>query len=329
MYLNTLKVLGHVQVKNMLASTLRIGTDCSGIEAPVEALEQLGVQYRHVWSSEIDKHCIKSIKDNYRPERLYGDPDGPYPNGDIRHRDHDSLPDVDLYVCGFPCQPFSTAGSRQGMEDARGNVFWSCIDVIKQKEPEWFILENVKGILTNDKRLASDTHGRTWDTIWTAVKGLEGCGYYVDWRLLNTRDHGVPQNRERVFIVGSQRGSVKWPERCECPPISEFVDEEDTSTRTPSINCQKMLENIKGNTFINIGFPKNPHTDLIDCSPTLTAASSQIWNVPKQRYANVKEFLWLQGFRNLELKCSKTQAQKQIGNSMSVNVIKGIIKGLL
>ena len=123
---------------------LRIGTDCSGIEAPIQALRQLGIPHRHVWSSDIDKFCIQSIKSNYDPERLYGDPNGPYPDGDITKRDHSTLPDIDLYVCGFPCQPFSIAGDRKGFEDKRGNVFWSCLDVIKVKQPKYFILENVK-----------------------------------------------------------------------------------------------------------------------------------------------------------------------------------------
>jgi DNA (cytosine-5)-methyltransferase 1 len=138
---------------------LRVGTDCSGIEAPIHALEQLGIPHRHIWSSDIDKYCIKSIKANYCPERIYGDPDGSYSDGDIRNRDNNTLPDIDLYVCGFPCQPFSMAGQRKGLQDRRGNVFWSCIDVIKKKKPKYFILENVKGLLWHDKENKKDKYG--------------------------------------------------------------------------------------------------------------------------------------------------------------------------
>jgi site-specific DNA-cytosine methylase len=91
---------------------LRVGTDCSGIEAPIQALRQLQIPFNHVFSSDIDKFVIQSIKANYHPGILYGDPDGPYPNGDITKRDVNTIPDIDLYIAGFPCQPFSTAGSR-------------------------------------------------------------------------------------------------------------------------------------------------------------------------------------------------------------------------
>ena len=95
---------------------IKVGTDCSGIEAPIEALRQMGIKFIHEFSSEIDKYCIQSIKANYNPKILFGDPDGYFPNGDITKRDIKDIPDIDLYVCGFPCQPFSQAGRREGLE---------------------------------------------------------------------------------------------------------------------------------------------------------------------------------------------------------------------
>ena len=185
---------------------LRIGTDCSGIEAPIQALIQLNIPHKHIWSSDIDKWCIKSIKANYSPERIYGDKDGDYKDGDIRNRNHEELPDIDLYVCGFPCQPFSQAGDGKGLEDGRGNVFFSCIATVRTKRPKYFILENVKGILWNDKRDKKDKYGETWKIIWSEIERLTELGYYVDWKVMNTRDYGIPQNRERVYIVGTMEG---------------------------------------------------------------------------------------------------------------------------
>ena len=175
----------------------------------------MGIPHISAWCSDIDKYCIQSIKANYSPERIYGDEDGNYKDGDIRNRNHEELPGVDLYVCGFPCQPFSQAGKGKGLEDKRGNVFYSCIDTIRIKKPKYFILENVKGILWNDKKDKKDKHGNTWKVIWSEIEKLREIGYYVDWRVMNTRHYGIPQNRERVYIVGTMEGEYIWPEKCE------------------------------------------------------------------------------------------------------------------
>lgn len=99
---------------------ITIGTDCSGIEAPVQALLQLNIPFRHLWSCEIDKYARQSIEANYKPEILYEN---------IKTRDHSTLPYVDIYICGFPCQSFSLMGKRQGTNDPRGNIMEHCIQV--------------------------------------------------------------------------------------------------------------------------------------------------------------------------------------------------------
>ena len=306
---------------------LRIGTDCSGIEAPIQALRQLGIPHRHVWSSDIDKFCIQSIKANYDPERLYGDPNGPYPDGDITKRDHSTLPDIDLYVCGFPCQPFSIAGDRKGFEDKRGNVFWSCLDVIKVKQPKYFILENVKGLLSHDKENKKDKYGRTWSIIWNEIQGLEEFGYDVKWKVMNTRDYGIPQNRERIFIVGLKGKDFKWPEKIELDDIHDYIDFQDIS-----INNQPnyAIELIKRSTsiIINLGFTQRNHNNTILC-PCITTSSSKLWNNLMSRYCNINELFKLQGFQSFKNVVSDSQLKKQIGNSMSVNVVKIILNKLL
>ena len=82
----------------------------------------------------------------------------------------EDIPKHDILTGGFPCQPFSTAGQRKGFDDKRGNVFWSCLDVIKVKQPKYFILENVKGLLCHDKENKKDKYGRTWSIIWNEIK---------------------------------------------------------------------------------------------------------------------------------------------------------------
>ena len=185
---------------------LRVGTDCSGIEAPIQALMQLNIPFNHVFCSDIDKFVIQSIKANYKPEIIFGDKDGLFKDGNILNRNIDDVPDIDLYIAGFPCQPFSSAGDRRGLNDPRGTVFYSCLKVIETKQPKYFILENVKGLMTHDK-------GNTWNIMCNLLKELERFGYIVKWKILNTKDYGIPQNRERIYIVGCKDKNFEWPEK--------------------------------------------------------------------------------------------------------------------
>ena len=296
---------------------LKIGTDCSGIEAPIQALEKLNICYNHVFSSEINKFCIKSIKANYKPDIIFGDNEGPYPEGDIRKRDIKEVPEIDLYVCGFPCQPFSIAGKRFGLEDNRGNVFYSCLDIIKQKNPKYFILENVKGICNHDK-------GNTWKIIEKNLIELQDYGYNVKWKILNTKDYGIPQNRERLYIVGSKDKKFEWPE--------DYIDNDDNSIDNIRNDVLKsgMLNKVpKDAVFIDFSFKNHNYPNSNKYSPCITA-DSRLWCFPKNRYANIKERLLLQGFNNnFKQVVSKTQLKYQIGNSMSVNILCAIFKNLI
>lgn len=133
--------------------------------------------------SEIDKYA----KEIYRRH---------YPNhldlGDATTIDPDTIPDFDLLVGGFPCQAFSVAGKGRGFCDTRGTLFFEISRILEAKRPRYFLLENVKGLLSNNK-------GETFQTILGILTDL---GYHVEWQVLNSKDFGVPQNRERVFIIG-------------------------------------------------------------------------------------------------------------------------------
>ena len=118
------------------------------------------------------------------------------PYGDITKINAAELPDFDLLVGGFPCQAFSIAGKRAGFEDTRGTLIYDVFRIIKEKHPRLVLLENVKGLLSHD-------NGRTFKTIITSLAEL---GYAVEWQVLNAKNFGVPQNRERVFIIGHLGG---------------------------------------------------------------------------------------------------------------------------
>jgi site-specific DNA-cytosine methylase len=111
---------------------------------------------------------------------------------DIRTVTTSEIPDHDLLTGGVPCQAWSIAGKRKGFDDERGSLWFECFRILKAKQPKYFILENVKGILSQNK-------GRAFEEI---CEHLCDCGYAIDFEVLNSKDFGVPQNRERVFIVG-------------------------------------------------------------------------------------------------------------------------------
>jgi len=305
-----------------MPNKLRVGTDCSGIEAPIEALKQLEIPYTHVFSSEIDKYCIETIVANHDPKILFGHDEG-YPEGDITKRDINEVPDIDLYVCGFPCQPFSDAGKRNGTKDKRGNVFWGCYSVITKVLPKYFILENVKGIL-------STNNGEDWCIIEDALKDFRDLGYQVEWKVLNTKDYGIPQNRERLYIVGTKGKKFVWPTSKKCKPLSNYIDYKSNHQDKLRDSAKPYMSKFKKQYFVDLGFVKrNKYNNGDKIAPCILTTSVNYWCVPLQRYATPKELLSLQGFINLKQVVSNHQYKRQIGNSMSVNVLKEILSNLI
>jgi len=140
--------------------------------------------------SEIDKHAIEVYQHHFPNHKNYGD---------ITKIFEEELPDFDFLVGGFPCQSFSIAGKRRGFGDTRGTLFFDIVRILKAKRPRLFLLENVKGLVSHDG-------GNTLHTIVTALDGL---GYDVQWKVLNSKNYGVPQNRERIFFVGHLRGTPR------------------------------------------------------------------------------------------------------------------------
>lgn len=140
--------------------------------------------------SEINKYAIEIYQKHFPEHHNYGD---------ITKIATESLSDFDILVGGFPCQSFSIAGKRRGFDDTRGTLFFDIARILKIKKPKQCLLENVKGLLSHD-------NGNTFKTI---IATLDELGYDVQWQVLNSKDFGVPQNRERVFIVGHLRGTPR------------------------------------------------------------------------------------------------------------------------
>ena len=163
--------------------TIKYFSMFSGIGGFEYGLQQSKYDFENVGFSEIDKYAVSIYERHYPNHTNYGD---------ATKIKTEELPDFDFLVGGFPCQAFSVAGKRGGFNDTRGTLFFEIARILKDKKPPYFLLENVRGLLSHDK-------GRTFKTILGILSDL---GYIVQWTLLNSADFQVPQRRERVFIEG-------------------------------------------------------------------------------------------------------------------------------
>lgn len=170
--------------------TIRVGTSFSGIGAFEYALKRLGLKSEIVFAGDIDSNCKKTYFANYEisEDRWHTDIHNfsakPYKGK------------VDIVVGGAPCQAFSIVGEQRGFEDTRGTLFREFARIIDECKPKVFIFENVQGLFKHDK-------GRTWDVIKTTFE--QYCGYDVHYQLLNARDYGIPQTRERLYCIGFKK----------------------------------------------------------------------------------------------------------------------------
>lgn len=158
-----------------------------GFELGIEATQRL-VEF--VGYSEVDKYAIQVYEHHFKGVKNYGD---------ITKIKAEKLPDFDCLVGGFPCQAFSIAGRRAGFTDTRGTLFFDLARILRAKQPRLFVFENVKGLLSHD-------NGKTFRVIISAITEL---GYDCQWQVLNSKHFGVPQNRERIIIVGHLRGTTR------------------------------------------------------------------------------------------------------------------------
>lgn len=220
---------------------------------------------------------------------------------DITTVSTDDIPDHDFLVGGFPCQAFSMAGKRRGFDDTRGTLFFDIARILRDKRPAYLLLENVKGLLTHDS-------GKTFSTILGVLADL---GYVCEWGVLNSENHGVPQSRERVFIVGYLRDSPR--------PETLFEG----------------LYTLKGSSPKDR--PKGARVSGRDSLPTLRATEhkrgdSQTIVLEKDgrfRWLTPLECERLQGFPdNWTEGVAQSERLKQMGNAVTTNVIYEIAKRL-
>jgi len=275
--------------------------------------------------SEIDKYAIQTYQSHFPEHKNYGD---------ITLINEKELPDFDFLCGGFPCQAFSIAGKRAGFADTRGTLFFDIARILKEKQPRLLLLENVKGLLSHDS-------GRTFKVILSTLTEL---GYDIQWQVLNSKNFGVPQNRERVFIVGHLRGTP----RPEVFPFGEGNRRDNEPQTETQGEGQRVRGNIAstlaqrdykgGNNLIQLNNPVHSNDRVYDkegISPTLNTMQGGnrqpfVKDEIKIRRLTPMECERLQGFPdNWTAGVSDTQRYKQCGNAVTVNVIQAIIEKLL
>lgn len=278
-----------------------------------------------VFSSEIDKFSIKTYEANF----------GETPKGDITKISTNDIPNHDILVGGFPCQAFSQAGKKLGFEDTRGTLFFEIARIISAKKPKCFLLENVRNLISHDK-------GRTFKTILSTLQSLDYEVYHI---LFKAKDFGVPQNRERIYIVGfnkklvSNYNKFKFPNPTNIPTkVGDILEKNVNEKYTISDNLwnghqrRKLEHKEKGNGFGYSLFNENsPYTNTIsaryykDGSEILIEQKGQ-----NPRKLTPREAARLQGFpENFIIPVSDTQSYKQFGNSVAVPVINAIATEIL
>ncbi len=271
-----------------------------------------------VFSSEWDKPCQKVYEANF----------GDIPFGDINDIAPHDIPDHDILLAGFPCQPFSIAGKQLGFEDTRGTLFFNIEQILLHKKPKCFLLENVKRLTTHDK-------GKTFKII---IKKLENLGYTLYYKVLNTLHYGLPQKRERIFIVGfKDKVAFSFPNPvASYKPLKDVLEKEDSVFESYFLSQElkekkhNKIKKIPDGLTIwheNIGGNLSP----LPYSCALRAGGSYNYLLVNGiRRLTGREMLRLQGFPDdftIDI-VPYTQVRKMAGNSVSVPVIRAIAKNI-
>jgi len=295
-----------------------------------QAAHRLGHDMRCVFSSEIDKYARKTYAANFGEE----------PSGDITRISADDIPNFDVLCAGFPCQVFSVAGRRLGFGDTRGTLFFEIARILDSKQPKAFLLENVKGLCTHNR-------GKTFATILSILR--EDLGYYVpEPQVLNAKNFGVPQQRERIIIVGFRKDVCF--EGFEFPTgLGQWAHLEDIlETRVDEKYCLSDKYQAALERHRNLQAAKGNHFGFYVLDPDGVSNTLMVGGMGKERnlihtwwyrstrpderlrFLIPREWARLQGFEDSFLiPVSNTQAYRQFGNSVAIPMIAAVAERII
>lgn len=292
---------------------------------------------------ELGGNCVFSSEFNYHAQRAYELNFGEVPFGDITKLNTDIVPKHDILCAGFPCQPFSISGKMKGFEDTRGTLIYHVFEIIEKHQPRVIFLENVKHLVYHDKKR----------TLATIVQHLEEMGYIISKKVLNASDFGVPQNRERIIIIGHKETKFDFSKIKKKPKttLKEFLDKENDFEYLDEpytiLDDQKKQDSglvfagYRNKTIRKAGVrPGTEHLSRVHkqpnriystegVHPALPSQESSgrfwIWHEGEVRKLTIKECYRIMGFPDeFKLLNNKAELYKQIGNSVAIPMIRAV-----
>jgi len=295
---------------------MRVVSLFSGIGGLDAGFEKSG--FNIVWANDFDKYAVQTYKENYKT---------PIVLGDINEIDFEDIPNFDVLIGGFPCQPFSMMGAELGFEDARGTLFFRIAEIIKNKvesgfKPRVIILENVRSLRTHDK-------GKTFKTIKHILEN--DLGYKVFDTVLNTADYGIPQTRNRTYIVCFANDRAEFTFPSPIPLNQTLQDLLEPEVEQKYFLSERVLPTILSNG--TGGYKAKSEIDLKIARP-LCATMAKMHRACQDNYVTQqgrvrkltpRECARLQGFDDsFVIPVSDTQAYKQFGNAVTINVANAV-----
>jgi len=258
-----------------------------------QACDDFGIKSECVFTSEIKPYAADIYKHNFSNEEV---------SGDITKIDEKDIPDFDFLLGGFPCQAFSTAGKQAGFDDARGTLFFDVARIIKEKKPDGFLLENVEGLVSHDKKDKDDEIGNTLQVI---VKILKDLGYHVSWKVLNAVDFGVPQIRKRIYITGSLKSDISLNDFIKTSQVFNDIREKGLPTQDTEFT-KKLLElytpdELAGKSIKDKrGGSQNIHSWDMELKGSINKDQKELMNTimrerRKKKWAPLKGITWMDG----------------------------------
>lgn len=306
---------------------LRCATLFSGIGAAEQAYKNLGIEHTNEYMCEIDEYAQKTFLANHDVKEVFSD---------VTKIDTANLRYADILVWGSPCQSFSMQGKRGGLEDTRGTLVYNGLKIIQNTLPMYFIFENVTGLLTHQ-------HKRTFKTILNAFEELN---YDIQYKVLNAKNFGSPQNRERLFIVGIRKDikqTFTFPEpQAVTTSVNDLIVKGadyskylfDASKAIP-FTTKKESDILKKFQLPHLNYEADKRIMSTNgISPCLLSGGGRGKFFDEKnkvfRYLHEKELSQMQGFpADFNFPVSNTRIRKQIGNSIYVGVLEAIMSNLL